>query len=59
MLYWQAKSSAKTPQIHNFWGSKWPLFTPKTAWIKIAQNRSLGFTDTEMAKTVTLGSANP
>ena len=22
--------------------SKWPLFTPKTTWVKIAQNRSLG-----------------
>ena len=33
--------SAKPPTVTNLGGQKWLLFTPKTAWIKIAQKRPL------------------
>ena len=51
--------SANPPTVTNLGGQKWPLFTPKTAWIKIAQKRRWSPLNTKMAKTVTLGSANP
>ena len=37
--------SANPPTVTNLEGQKWPLFTPKTAWMKIAQNRPLESTE--------------
>ena len=50
--------SANPPTVTNLGESKWPLFTPKTAWINIAQKRPLESTEHKMAKTVTLDLAN-
>ena len=36
---------AKPPTVTNLGGLKLPLFTPKTAWIKIAQKRPLESTE--------------
>ena len=37
--------SANPPTVTNLGGQKWLLFTPKTAWIKIAQKRRLESTE--------------
>ena len=38
--------SANPPTVTNLGGgAKWPLLTPKTAWIKIAQKRPLESTE--------------
>ena len=58
-FYWQAKAKSAKTSPNLFYGkSKWPLFTPKTAWIKIAQKRPSPL-NTKMAETVTLGLAKP
>ena len=55
--------SANPSTVTNLEGQKWLLFIPKTAWIKIAQKwiKIVCWSplNAKMAKTVTLGSANP
>ena len=60
MFYWQVKSSAKTPQIHNLWGVKMAFIYPQDGMDKICLKSFSGVPlNNEMAKTVTLDSANP
>ena len=42
MFYWQAKSSAKTPQIHNLWGVKSGFIYPKDGMDKNCSKTSVG-----------------
>ena len=46
----KSKVRLRPPKSTIYWGSKWPLFTPKTAWIKIAQKRPLGSTEHKNGK---------
>ena len=55
----KSKVRLRPPKSTIYGGSKWPLFTPKTAWIKLLKIVLWGPLNNEMAKTVTLGSANP
>ena len=59
MFYWHVKSSVRLPKSTIYGGSKWSLFTPKTAWIKIAQKRPLESTEHKNGKDSPLGLANP
>ena len=38
----KSKVRLRPPKSTIYEGSKWPLFTPKTAWMKIAQKTSVG-----------------
>ena len=59
MFYWQAKTSAKTPQIHNLWGVKTDFIYPKNGMDKnLPKNVRWSPLNTEMAKKVTLDLAN-
>ena len=59
MFYWQAKSSAKTPQIHNLRGVKMAFIYPKDDMDKNFLKSSPGVHWTLKWRRVTLGSANP
>ena len=46
----KSKVRLRPPKSTIYGGSKWPLLTPKTAWIKIAQKRPLESTENKNDK---------